>query len=74
MIAVAVTMTEGGDWVPFPCKHLNSPEGVRIHSIVFDNGAEWDAYNGWRQPPRREALPRVRVKMGRSIVMGDCVV
>jgi hypothetical protein len=55
-----VALTEGGDWVDFPCRHLNSPEGIRVHTIVFDNGWEWDAYNGWRPddmltPHRRQS-------------------
>jgi hypothetical protein len=55
-----VALTEGGNWVDFPCTHLNGPEGIRVHTIVFDNGWEWDAYNGWRPddmltPHRRQS-------------------
>lgn len=47
--AFAVTFEEGGDWVPFPCKHLNKEGGILVHSIRFNDGSVWDAYNGWRR-------------------------
>jgi len=61
MNTVAVTYEEGGDWVPFgKWKMPPARKGTLVHSIKFDNGAEWDAYNGWRKKSR------VRVKMGRA--------
>lgn len=65
MKAVAVTKQEGGLWVPFS---EGCGIGGVVHSIVFDNGCVWDTVSGWRYPARREALPRIRIKMGRSVV------
>jgi hypothetical protein len=46
--AQAVTFSEGGNWVSFPCRERNTPQGILVHSIKFDDGSIWDAYNGWR--------------------------
>jgi hypothetical protein len=43
MKAIAVTSEEGGEWLPFV-----EGQNKLVHAIKFDNGAIWDAYNGWR--------------------------
>ena len=64
MKTVAVTYEEGGEWLPFEkWKRPPTRKGTLVHSIRFDNGAVWDAYNGWRPNSR------VRVKMGRADVI-----
>lgn len=50
----AVTMTEGGNYIAFPCPERNCRGGILVHSLHFTDGTEWDAYNGWR-PWRRTA-------------------
>lgn len=41
--AVSVTFTEDGEWHDFCC--ATQP----VHSIRFDDGSEWDVFNGWRE-------------------------
>lgn len=51
MMTVAVTLEECGQWIPFEQiqgKRPPSPKGWLVHSIKFDDGRVWDAYNGWR--------------------------
>ena len=56
---VAVTLDEGGYWFEFPLRdHENTPDvdaewhksrGFYIHSMLFEDGSVWDAFNGWRE-------------------------
>jgi hypothetical protein len=41
---VAVTMCEGGDWIPVE----QAREGDLAHSVKFADGSVWDEINGWR--------------------------
>lgn len=57
---VLVAPTEGGEWVTWDeWWSLNRAAGgsiSRLHTIAFDNGWEFDSYNGWREsPPARRA-------------------
>lgn len=48
---VAFTFIEGGHWIPWDDPQRptsNGPESIRIHSIRFEDGSEFDALNGWR--------------------------
>lgn len=46
--ASAVTYYEGGPWEPWPCQGIpKRPEGLLVHSILFEDGSRWDAFNGW---------------------------
>lgn len=61
MKTVAVTIKEGGDWIPW-VEWLEAEQYYRIrtvHAIKFDNGMVWDCINGFRKL-------RLRVKMGRN--------
>lgn len=63
MIPIFYTFVEGGLWVKWPSKKkslitadfdLRGKEnvelscGVRVHSLQFENGNEWDCITGWR--------------------------
>lgn len=45
---VAVTFYEGGEWEPFPIQGHVAGDRL-VHSIRFDDGSEWDTFNGWRR-------------------------
>lgn len=67
--AVEVTFREGGEWVPFPCKHLMRhfyPTNILVHAIKFDDGSVWAASNGWRTYPAQQK------KVVRTVCTGIC--
>ena len=41
---------EGGYWEEWNNrKEHNSPNGIRFHAILFDDGRVFDMFNGWRK-------------------------
>lgn len=41
----AVTLFEGGMWLPFV---PGETKIKHVHSIKFADGSVWDSFNGWR--------------------------
>ncbi len=50
MRPIKFTLTEGGDWIDWKDrkKFNKPPSGIVAHSILFDTGAIFDMYGGWR--------------------------
>ena len=74
---IAVTFTEGGRWHRFPLTRQQrrefGPSGVRVHSIMFDDGNCWDAANGWRDDRSAAGLYGVTVEQYRKDRLRDCI-
>lgn len=46
-----VAQYEGDEWREFKPRELYDPYKCnRVHTIWFEDGTIWDAYNGWREP------------------------
>jgi hypothetical protein len=59
-IPVRFVLEEGGEWRPWEQRTVfnRPPEGLRMHTVEFDDGSQFDMLNGWRIGWRPHTLPQ----------------
>lgn len=51
---IAATISEGGDWLPWPL------DSKRPRAILHDDGAIWDEGQGWRDQSPEEIARSIK--------------